>query len=124
MPVQQPGPCWPRLRRAAGASRVNDVTVENGIIRHPDGMQATFGEMAPIAALVQPPADVTLKAPADWKYIGNEKLRRIDTVAKTTGRHPFPIDIHLPGMLTAVLRLARHGSARNPGPLMPPRRSR
>ena len=108
---------WERYRRAGATARamlaeaaarswgvdVADVTVENGIIRHPDGMQATFGEMAPMAALVQPPADVTLKAPANWKYIGNEKLRRVDTVAKTTGRHPFPIDIQLPGMLTAVL---------------------
>ena len=39
-----------------------------------------------------------------WVYIGNEKLRRLDSVAKTTGRQQFPIDVQLPGMLTAVHR--------------------
>ena len=44
-----------------------------------------------------------LKDPSAWVYIGNEKLRRLDSVAKTTGAQQFPIDVRLPGMLTAVL---------------------
>jgi isoquinoline 1-oxidoreductase beta subunit len=108
---------WDRYRRAGATARAmlvqaaalswgvttDGITVENGIVRHPQGMQATFGELAPMAARVPPPAEVRLKDPGQWKLIGNDRLRRIDTVAKTTGRHPFPIDVRLPGMLTAVL---------------------
>jgi hypothetical protein len=43
------------------------------------------------------------KDPSAWVHIGNEKLGRLDSVAKTTGAHQFPIDVRLPGMLTAVL---------------------
>ena len=50
-----------------------------------------------------PRAEVKLKDPCAWVYIGNEKLRRLDSVAKTTGAQQFPIDVQLPGMLTAVI---------------------
>ena len=43
------------------------------------------------------------RTPSAWIYIGNDKLHRLDSVAKTTGRQQFPIDVRLPGMLTAVL---------------------
>ena len=64
-----------------------------------------------------PPADVKLKDPSAWVYIGNEKLRRLDSVDKTTGRQQFPIDVYLPGMLTAVIAhpplLRRQGEGRS-----------
>ena len=72
-------------------------------MRHASGKSATFGELADRAAAVVPPTEVRLKEPSAWTHIGNEKLRRIDTAAKTTGEHQFPIDVRLPGMLTAVL---------------------
>ena len=55
------------------------------------------------AAGVTPRAEVKLKDPSAWVHIGNENLRRLNSVAKTTGAQQFPIDVRLPGMLTAVL---------------------
>jgi isoquinoline 1-oxidoreductase subunit beta len=44
-----------------------------------------------------------LKDPKDWRYIGAENLRRLDSAPKSTGRQQFTIDISLPDMLTAVM---------------------
>ena len=74
-----------------------------GVISHASGKSAGFGELADRAAGVTPRAEVKLKDPSAWVHIGNEKLRRLDSVAKTTGAQQFPIDVRLPGMLTAVL---------------------
>lgn len=108
---------WDRYRRVGAVARAmlvdaaarswgvpaSDITVEAGIVGHPTGMRASFGELAPFAAAGSPPAEVRLKAPGTWRYIGNDRLRRLDTAGKTDGTHRFPIDVRLPGMLTAVL---------------------
>ena len=73
------------------------------MLSHGSGQSASFGALADRAARVRPPQEVKLKDPSAWVFIGNEKLRRLDSVAKTTGRQQFPIDVRLPGMLTAVL---------------------
>jgi isoquinoline 1-oxidoreductase beta subunit len=81
-----------------------EIRVERGVLSHPaSGRSGGFGEFADAAAKVQPPAEMTLKDPSAWVYIGDEKLRRLDSVAKTTGAQQFPIDVYLPGMLTAVI---------------------
>ena len=80
-----------------------EITVANGVVAHGSGRTATFGELAEAAAKMTPPAEVTLKSPADWRLIGKADLRRLDSVAKTTGRQQFTIDVKLPGMLTAVI---------------------
>ena len=80
-----------------------EVQGREGGISHASGKSAGFGELADRAAGVTPRAEVKLKDPSAWVYIGNEKLRRLDSVAKTTGAQQFPIDVQLPGMLTAVL---------------------
>ena len=109
---------WDRYRRAGAAARhmlvqaaaqawgvpPGEIRVEKGTLSHKaSGRSGTFGEFADAAAKVPPPAEVRLKDPSAWFYIGNEKLRRLDSVAKTTGAQRFPIDVYLPGMLTAVI---------------------
>jgi CO/xanthine dehydrogenase Mo-binding subunit len=49
------------------------------------------------------PAEVALKAPADWKLIGAEDFRRLDSGLKATGKQDYTIDVKLPGMLTAMV---------------------
>lgn len=80
-----------------------EITVADGVVSHPSGRSATFGELVERAATLPPPEDVTLKSPARWRYIGNPNLPRLDSVAKTTGRQQFTIDVRLDGMLTAVV---------------------
>ena len=108
---------WDRYRQAGAAARAmlveaaaaawsvpaGEITVRSGVLAHPSGKQATFGELAAAAAELTPPATPTLKQPGQWSYIGNPNLRRLDSVAKSTGRQQFTIDVQLPGMLTAVV---------------------
>jgi isoquinoline 1-oxidoreductase beta subunit len=108
---------WERYRHAGAIARAmlveaaaqewgvpaGEVQVARGVISHASGKSAGFGELADRAAGVTPRAEVKLKDPSAWVHIGNENLRRLDSVAKTTGAQQFPIDVRLPGMLTAVL---------------------
>ena len=81
-----------------------EIIGENGVLRARNaGVTATYGEMAALAAQEPVPADVALKDPKDWKYIGAENLPRLNSAAKTTGRQKFTIDLRLPDMLTAVM---------------------
>ena len=108
---------WDRYRKAGAAARLmlisaaaaawnvpaSEVKAERGMLTHPSGKKATYGEFAGAAAKVAMPADVRLKSKDQWTHIGSDKLKRYDSKAKTNGTHPFTIDVKLPGMLTAVM---------------------
>lgn len=81
-----------------------EIRVENGVLSHRD-RRAGFGTFAARAAALPVPADVRLKAPADWRYIGKDRavLGKFDARAKSTGRQDYTIDVKLPGLLTAVM---------------------
>jgi isoquinoline 1-oxidoreductase subunit beta len=83
---------------------VAECTAANSVITHtPSGRTTTYGKMAEAAAKVEPPADVKLKDPKDWKIAG-KGLKRLDTADKTTGKMTYGIDIKLPGMLNAAIK--------------------
>jgi isoquinoline 1-oxidoreductase beta subunit len=106
-----------QLRKAGAAARTmlvtaaaqawsvpaGEITVAAGVIRHArSGRSARFGEFAAAAARLPVLAEVALKDPKDWKLIG-AALPRVDSVAKTTGKAEFALDVRLPNMLTAVV---------------------
>ncbi len=107
---------WERYRIAGAAARqmlasaaasewgvpAREIRIDAGVISHPSGRTARFGDMAAKAAAQPVPANVDLKEPKDWKLIGNDKLRRLDSRAKSSGGMDYTIDVKLPGMLTAV----------------------
>jgi len=108
---------WEQLRKAGASARAMlvtaaaqrwkvapaDITVANGVVMHKaSGQKATFGQLAHAASEQAAPADVKLKDPASFRLIGRQAPRR-DSLAKTTGKAIFTQDIHLPGMLTAVV---------------------
>jgi len=71
---------------------VTECTVSNSVITHtPSGKTTTYGKVAEAAAKLQPPADVKLKDPKDWKLIG-KGIKRLDTADKTTGSVIYSID--------------------------------
>jgi isoquinoline 1-oxidoreductase beta subunit len=83
---------------------VAECTAANSVITHtPSGKTTTYGKVAEAAAKLEPPADVKLKDPKDWKIAG-KGLKRLDTVDKTTGKMTYGIDIKLPGMLNAAIK--------------------
>jgi isoquinoline 1-oxidoreductase beta subunit len=83
-----------------------DCRTENGQVIAGD-KKAGYGELAAAAAKLPTPEKVTLKDPKDWKIIGKD-TKRLDSPEKVNGTAQFGIDVHLPGMLTAVV-------ARSPG---------
>jgi isoquinoline 1-oxidoreductase beta subunit len=83
---------------------VAECTVSNSVITHtPSGKTTTYGKVAEAAARLQPPADVKLKDPKDWKLVG-KGVKRLDTADKTTGAVIYSIDLKLPGMLNAAIK--------------------
>ncbi|MBS3981258.1 MAG: xanthine dehydrogenase family protein molybdopterin-binding subunit [Rhodobacteraceae bacterium] len=63
----------------------------------------TYAELAAEAADLVP-EDVALRDPSTWRYVGTS-MPRLDMVAKSTGTETFGIDIVLPGMKFATVRM-------------------
>lgn len=78
------------------------LTVRAGVVTHPSGKSATFGELAALAAAESVPGKVALKDPKDFIYIG-KKFARVDSKDKSTGAAKFTIDHQFEGMLIAVI---------------------
>jgi isoquinoline 1-oxidoreductase beta subunit len=82
----------------------SECTASNSVITHtPSGKTTTYGKVVEAAAKIEPPTDVKLKDPKDWKIAG-KGLKRLDTADKTTGKMVYGIDIKLPGMLNAAIK--------------------
>jgi isoquinoline 1-oxidoreductase subunit beta len=82
----------------------SECSAANSVITHtPSGRTTTYGKVVEAAARLEPPADVKLKDPKDWKLAG-KALKRLDTADKTTGKMTYGIDVKLPGMLNAAIK--------------------
>src|SRR5216110_399720 len=82
----------------------SECSAANSVITHtPSGRTTTYGKVVEAAARLEPPADVKLKDPKDWKLAG-KALKRLDTVDKTTGAMIYGADVKLPGMLNAAIK--------------------
>jgi isoquinoline 1-oxidoreductase beta subunit len=109
---------WVQLREAGAAARAmlvaaaaqkwkvaaSEITVSEGVVAHSSGKKATFGELASDASKQAVPKEVKLKDPGEFKIVGRDKLPRLDSQAKSTGKQQFAIDVMLPGMMTAVVQ--------------------
>ncbi|WP_367874834.1 molybdopterin cofactor-binding domain-containing protein [Luteolibacter sp. Populi] len=97
------------LVQAAAAKfgvKPEDCRTEKGFVISV-GKKAGYGELAEAAAKFPAPEKVTLKDPKDWRIIG-KTTKRLDSPEKVNGTAQFGMDVHFPGMLTAVV-------ARSPG---------
>jgi isoquinoline 1-oxidoreductase beta subunit len=82
----------------------SECTVANSVITHAaSGKTTTYGKVVEAAARLEPPAEVKLKDPKDWKLVG-KGVKRLDTADKTTGKTIYGIDVKLPGMLNAAIK--------------------
>src|ERR687888_2063335 len=81
-----------------------ECSASNSVITHkPSGRTTTYGKVAEAAAKLEPPADIKLKDPKDWKIAG-KPLKRLDSLDKITGKQVYGADLRLPGMLTAAIK--------------------
>ncbi|TMH03150.1 MAG: xanthine dehydrogenase family protein molybdopterin-binding subunit [Betaproteobacteria bacterium] len=106
---------WAPLREAAATARaqllgaaslqwklpVAELSVRDGVITHPSGQQAHYGELAQRAAHT-PPSDVRLKPRDEWKLIG-QPAPRTDLAGKVDGSARFGLDVRQPDQLYAVV---------------------
>lgn len=79
------------------------ITVTKGRVIHAATKRsASFGELAARASELPIPTDVSLKNPKNFVLIGKHAPRK-DARAKSNGTAIYTQDIHLPGMLTALV---------------------
>jgi isoquinoline 1-oxidoreductase beta subunit len=108
---------WEQLRKAGASARAmlvaaaaqqwqvpaEEIGVSEGVIVHMRSRRkAGFGLLANAAAKQPVPTEVRLKDPKDFKLVGKRAPRK-DTAEKINGKAQFTQDVHLPGMLTAVV---------------------
>ncbi len=94
------------IKAAATQWRVepNDCSTEPGfVLNKASGKKLSYGELAPFAAKLKPPADVTLKDSAAFRLIG-KPVKRTDSLAKATGVAEFGMDVKVDGMLYAAVK--------------------
>ena len=108
---------WTQLRTAGAAARAmfvsaaatkwgvpaSEITVANGVIAHPSGKQAGFGELVSEAAKVAPPEKPVLKDPKTFTLVGTDRVRRKDSQAKSDGTARYTQDVRLQDMLVAMV---------------------
>lgn len=108
---------WDVVRLAAATARASlvgaaslqwrlpadEMRVDKGVVSHPSGRSATYGELARVAAAT-PPGSVRLKERKEWRVIG-QPAPRLDLPPKVDGTARFGIDVRVPGMLFAAIRL-------------------
>ena len=83
---------------------VSEVSAANSVLTHnPSGRKTSYGKVAMAAAKLEPPKEVALKDPKDWKIAG-KPLKRLDTPDKVTGKQVYGADLKLPGMLNAAIK--------------------
>ncbi|MDG9669720.1 xanthine dehydrogenase family protein molybdopterin-binding subunit [Hahella sp. CR1] len=79
-----------------------EIKVESGKVSHSGtSRQASFGDLAELAATQPVPETATLKDPKDFRLIGKKLVRK--DPGKTNGTAIFTQDVQLPGMLTALI---------------------
>lgn len=110
---------WEKLRKAGASARMMLVAAAadqwgtdagqckaaNGVVTGPGGKRATYGQLAAKAAQMEVPKDVPLKPASQFRYVGNAKVKRLDTEAKVKGTAQFGIDTRVPGMLYAAVAM-------------------
>lgn len=77
---------------------------DKGWVIHSSGKKLSYGALAKRASSLTPPRTPRLKSPEDFKIIG-QSVPRVDIPLKTNGSAVYGVDITLPGMRIASLKL-------------------
>ncbi len=108
---------WQRFRQAGAVARemliaaaaqswqvpVKECRARQGVVVHTAGeRQASYGELAAVAAGMPVPRSVRLKEPKEFQLIG-KSLPRVDGADALNGSAVYCADVKLPGLLTATI---------------------
>ncbi len=109
---------WKRLRQAGATARhllteaaarqwgvpASECRTAMGVVSHPaTGKQLGYGTLAEAAAKIEPPKEVALKDPKDFKLIGTF-VSGVDNHAILTGKPLYGFDIYREGMRFAMIQ--------------------
>jgi isoquinoline 1-oxidoreductase beta subunit len=108
---------WMQLRTAGASARAMfvqaaagkwgvpaaEIAVKDGVVSHRSGKSAGFGELLADAARIAPPEKPVLKDPKSFTLIGTSRVRRKDSLAKSTGTARFTQDVQEPDLLVAMV---------------------
>ncbi|MBY3157701.1 xanthine dehydrogenase family protein molybdopterin-binding subunit [Rhizobium laguerreae] len=109
---------WDLMRNAGAAARamfvgaaalrwgvpIGSIDVRDGVVSHLESRRsATFPELLADASRQKPPESPVLKKPEDYRLIGTDKVRRKDSLSKSTGAQVYTQDIQRPNMLVAMV---------------------
>ena len=117
---------WMQLRKAGAGARAMfvqaaadkwnvpaaEITVKDGLVAHKSGKSAGFGELLADAAKVTPPESPTLKDPRSFTLIGSSRVRRKDSLAKSTGVARYTQDVQEKDLVVAMVAHAPRFGAR------------
>ena len=94
------------LKAAAKRLKVDVATLRtvDGHVVSQKGARISYGDLAQDAATVKLPKRPELKPSSDWKLLG-KSLPRLDMVGKATGTETYGMDVRLPHMLYAALKM-------------------
>ena len=79
------------------------LKTEKGQVIAPDGTRIPYVELAAAAAGIDP-VEADLRRPSEWRLLGRSQPR-IDMVGKVTGTTEFGIDVRVPGMKFASVKM-------------------
>ncbi|MBB6328375.1 isoquinoline 1-oxidoreductase beta subunit [Algoriphagus iocasae] len=109
---------WERLRKAGATARyllvaaaanewavpAEEITTSEGMIFHKgSGKEASYGDMAIAASMIEAPEDVVLKDKKDFKIIGTP-VKNVDSRAIYTGKPLYGLDFYREGMMHAMVQ--------------------
>ncbi|MGS1010070.1 molybdopterin cofactor-binding domain-containing protein [Achromobacter anxifer] len=110
MPMRRVGAAARQMLEAAAAARWSVPLAEVKAVQHevqhqPTGRHLTYGELAADAARQPVPTGdaLKLKARSEFRYIGKDQVRLVDLEAIGKGQATYGMDMHLPGMVYAVV---------------------
>ncbi len=83
---------------------VADLGTEGGAVVLPDGTRLPYTDLAAEAAALDPVEGTPLRDPSEWRLVG-QPMPRLDIIAKSTGTQAYGLDIDLPDMARASVRM-------------------
>ncbi len=93
------------IKAAAQAWGVDSagLDIQEGMVTG-GGKSAPLGEFVAAAAEIAPSETPRLRDQSEWKIIGNEATRRLDSPIKVNGQAKFGMDVHLPNQMVVMIK--------------------
>lgn len=94
------------LLKAAGKAWGEDpasLDIQAGLVTGA-GKSAPLGEFVAAAAGMAPSENPRLRSPSEWKIIGNEATRRVDSPVKVNGQAMFAMDVQLDNQMVVMIK--------------------